>query len=1162
MADKILQTIIINRNDNLFSNGESTGWDNSTRTLMAGEIALAKITTQQPDGHGGIIEVPAYLMKVGVGDKSFKDSAWLYAKASDVYSWAKKESLEYADLPESLKKTIEELKAASGDTESITEQISSALEVALGELDSIQTGDGSFVTAVTQTDGKVSVTYGKVGVSDIDGLQSALDGKASTDSLTIEEDARKSLGVRVDRVEEDVYTLTSRVNEIGEATTDIDGRIDDKITNLNLPNTYEPIGAEGRAKAYVDGLFSDANVSQYTTEQEVKTIIDEVIADASDDAVSGLSGLTTMVVECSQEIDNKADNSELERVDATLAEVKATVDNFFADDAAINDTIDTLKEIAEYITNDKEGAADITSRVGVLESKVDVAKVSTAIGQETSRATGAENALSVRIKSLEDNDAGYATASEVETAKQGAISSAAADAKSKADKALSDANSKAAELDSELKEDIEATISEAVENLEKEDTRLATLIDSNKKLIQEEQSSRASGDDVLDDKIITLNNTVNTNKRLYDSYVVANDARVKAIEDADDAQDALLTAIQVELNKKINTSDANTSHLTLESKITSEANSRASADTTLGGRIDVLSQTHSTDKQTLTNEDVRLAGLISDNATAIGQESNRATGVENGLSNRLGTAEGKITSIENQIRSLSSATILEGAGAIADRPLTGKVAGAIYIATDTHKEYVWDGSSWVELGDTSMELQEINTIKASLETERGARESSDTTLQNNINALSNTVNANNTAFENYRSSNNTKIQALEDKDSSQDSAIEGIRSDVDKKATTDALNQVKTDLQSSISSESTVRLGADEALGGRIDVSNERIEALEIAVGDSTSGITKQVNTHQELIGTNATAISTEKQRAQGAEGALSSRVTELESALSIANGQIGTLETAVENFSKGNLVKITSMDEITDASKIYLLASDDGTYYLEYICVDGEPELIGTTVVELENYVSKDYLQNNVKFYRHNITLKYSHSNSTFASSGTDGRFVATFVLENDDPDSYSFVHNNGGTSKAVMTVDDAWQYLRLYYAMQLSTLKSNSYPRPSSGTLLTLDSNLKVEYGIIETIRTLYTDPTDADWTRYIRVTGMKCASGNYSDQKVSIPCGHPLFDSDGNEIKWTNKSDFYNGEFQAIPSSGTGRYKSYFCQHRLTCEDYVEEVKFKLD
>ena len=86
----------------------------------------------------------------------------------------------------------------------------------------------------------------------------------------------------------------------------------------------------------------------------------------------------------------KADKSALEATDKTLADVKATVDNFFAEDAAINDTIDTLKEIANYIATDKEGAADITARVGALEGKVDVDKVSEAIDADVSAAIEAE----------------------------------------------------------------------------------------------------------------------------------------------------------------------------------------------------------------------------------------------------------------------------------------------------------------------------------------------------------------------------------------------------------------------------------------------------------------------------------------------------------------------------------------------------------------------------------------------------------------------------------------------------------------------------------------------------------------------------------------------------------------------------------------------------
>lgn len=92
-----------------------------------------------------------------------------------------------------------------------------------------------------------------------------------------------------------------------------------------------------------------------------------------------------------EELAKKADKTALAETDATLAALKKVVDDFFAEDAAVNDVIDTLKEIATYIANDKEGAADMVARIGALEQKVDVEKVSEAIAtakQEAIEAAG------------------------------------------------------------------------------------------------------------------------------------------------------------------------------------------------------------------------------------------------------------------------------------------------------------------------------------------------------------------------------------------------------------------------------------------------------------------------------------------------------------------------------------------------------------------------------------------------------------------------------------------------------------------------------------------------------------------------------------------------------------------------------------------------------
>lgn len=80
--------------------------------------------------------------------------------------------------------------------------------------------------------------------------------------------------------------------EAARTEEEVNGQIDTKIAALNLATTYEPIGAESRAKAYVDQKIGDADLSQYTTEQEVKDIVDTVIADAVDgDTITGLTNL-------------------------------------------------------------------------------------------------------------------------------------------------------------------------------------------------------------------------------------------------------------------------------------------------------------------------------------------------------------------------------------------------------------------------------------------------------------------------------------------------------------------------------------------------------------------------------------------------------------------------------------------------------------------------------------------------------------------------------------------------------------------------------------------------------------------------------------------------------------------------------------------------------
>lgn len=91
--EKILNTRIITKH------ADWAAWQESTLPLKEGEVVLAKVLASETDAAGRIQEVPAYIAKVGINGKTFKESSWMYAKAVDVYGWAKKEHLEVADMP-------------------------------------------------------------------------------------------------------------------------------------------------------------------------------------------------------------------------------------------------------------------------------------------------------------------------------------------------------------------------------------------------------------------------------------------------------------------------------------------------------------------------------------------------------------------------------------------------------------------------------------------------------------------------------------------------------------------------------------------------------------------------------------------------------------------------------------------------------------------------------------------------------------------------------------------------------------------------------------------------------------------------------------------------------------------------------------------------------
>ena len=88
MPNKVLNTRLKLKVDTL------ANWEVSELVLLAGEVALATIESAS----GNISNVPTVVVKVGDGTHKWSELKYIYAQASDVYAWAKKEQPDYNDL--------------------------------------------------------------------------------------------------------------------------------------------------------------------------------------------------------------------------------------------------------------------------------------------------------------------------------------------------------------------------------------------------------------------------------------------------------------------------------------------------------------------------------------------------------------------------------------------------------------------------------------------------------------------------------------------------------------------------------------------------------------------------------------------------------------------------------------------------------------------------------------------------------------------------------------------------------------------------------------------------------------------------------------------------------------------------------------------------------
>lgn len=118
----------------------------------------------------------------------------------------------------------------------------------------------------------------------------------------------------------------------------------------------------------------------------------------------------------------------------------------------------------------------------------------------------------------------------------------------------------------------------------------------------------------------------------------------------------------------------------------------------------------------LSQIDNKIAAIES-NITAISSQLSNTYTKDQGaaLEGRVSVTESSIYQLDQKIKGLEGTTHFAGAGPLLNRPSSAK-NGAIYVATDNNKEYIWVDNDWIELGDVTAEAERLTEIESNIKT--------------------------------------------------------------------------------------------------------------------------------------------------------------------------------------------------------------------------------------------------------------------------------------------------------------------------------------------------------------------------------------------------------------------------------------------------------------
>ena len=305
-------------------------WNSSTLGLLKGEIAIATVAATA----GTQLAEPVCMIKIGEdGVKTFSQLDWnFYAKASDVVSACKSEATLTAFINNAVTnadlKNNTDYKALVSSIETLNGDAETAGSVAKAIKDAIDALDLANTYAAKEHD------HVAADITDLDTTIKAYDYATKTEAqgyADAKDEAIAAAQKAGDDAQDDVDALAAKVGTVADDTTVVE-----MIAAAQEAATYDDTALTGRVKATEDAittLNSDATVAGS---------VDKKITDAIND---------------------------------------------FATKVTEGETIDTFKELVDYVGKHGGEAAEMASAISTLETKVGEKSVETQINE----AIAAEN---------------------------------------------------------------------------------------------------------------------------------------------------------------------------------------------------------------------------------------------------------------------------------------------------------------------------------------------------------------------------------------------------------------------------------------------------------------------------------------------------------------------------------------------------------------------------------------------------------------------------------------------------------------------------------------------------------------------------------------------------------------------------------------------------